>query len=269
MIRLSPEQMLAFQDVAMHRFVGRVVDEIPAYRAPLVEGRTRSTLFRAASMAVDHAHAYGLESERALFLYANLAVTLGTHFPNDPALFWAGDILNDHGYLGNEKMDDLWNAYLDYCDAVMGPEEEAYFPAAAYARYRTLAAPPADTGSIAPVVEDLAALWPEKVNAVPEEALHAHIMGAGRRAADLGLNEHHSRVRFCRLAFLLGEAFDADPLHDWFIATLNDKTHPTEATLMDLVEARFAEVVVEPALAWYVAQKEADNVTDASEENDG
>lgn len=250
MIRLNSEQMMALQDTAMHRFIDRVVDELPGYRGPLVEGRTRSTLFQAASMAVDQAQSFGLESERALFLYANLSVTLGGHFATDPALPWAGETLNDASYLGNEKMDDLWNAYMDYCEAVMGPEPGAYFPADAYRCFAELQEPPADTGTIVPVVADLAALWPEKARATPPNVLHTHILGAGKRAADLGFQDHGARVRFCRIAFLLGHAFDADPLHDWVGPVLQDGRYRDDAETMIRLEARFVEAVIAPALAW-------------------
>lgn len=254
MIRLNSEQMMALQDTAMHRFIGRVVDELPGYRGPLVEGRTRSTLFQTVSMAVDQAQSFGLESERALFLYTNLSVTLGGHFATDPSLPWAGEILNDASYLGNEKMDDLWNAYMDYCEAVMGSEPGAYFPAAAYRRFADLPEPPADTGTIAPVVADLAALWPEKVRAIPPNALHAHILGAGKRAADLGFQDHGARVRFCRIAFLLGQAFDADPLHDWVGPVLQDERYWDDIVTVTRLEERFIEAIVTPALAWRAAE---------------
>lgn len=268
MIRLSSEQMMALQDAAMHRFVGRVVDELPGYRGPLVEGRTRSTLFQAASMAVEQAQTFGLESERALFLYANLSVTLGVHFATDPALPWAGEILNGSSYLGNEKMDDLWNAYMGYCDAVMGPEPGAYFPAAAYRRFSELPEPPADTGTITPVVADLSALWPEKVRSVPPAALRAHVMAAGQRAAGLGFQDHAARVRFCRIAFLLGQAFDADPLHDWVGLVLQDHRYSDDATTMTRLEARFVEAVIEPALTWCATEDVADSEDDVGDEED-
>ena len=262
MIRLSSEQMMALQDAAMHRFVGRVVDELPGYRGPLVAGRDRSTLFRAASMAVAQAKSYGLESERALFLYANLAVTLGAYFPTDPTLPWASDILNDASYLGNEKMDDLWNAYMDYCAAVMGQEPGAYFPAVAYRRFADQPEPPGDVGTIATVVADLFRLWPEKVHAVPQEVLRAHIIGAGQRAMDLGIQDDRARVRFCRIAFLIGQAFDADPLHDWVTPVLHDGRYIGDAVLMDRLEARFIEAVIEPALSW----RGAEDIADGGEE---
>lgn len=262
MIRLSSEQMMALQDTAMHRFIGRVVDELPGYRGPLVEGRARATLFQAASMAVEQARGFGLESERALFLYANLSITLGGYFATDPALPWAQEILGDASYLGNEKMDDLWNAYMDYCDAVMGPEPGAYFPAAAYRRFADLPEPPADNGTIAPVVADLALLWPEKVRAVPAEALHAHVIGAGQRAAALGFQDHGARVRFCRIAFLLGQAFDADPLHDWVGPVLQQDGLHGDARTMTRLEARFAEAVIAPALSWRADEDARDEEDD-------
>lgn len=257
MIRLSGEQMMALQDAAMHRFITRVVDELPGYRGPLVQGRSRSTLFQTASMASRQARDFGLDSERALFLYTNLAVTLGAHFATDPAFRWAHEIFEDASYLGNEKMDDLWNAYMDYCDAVMGPEEGAYFPAAAYRRFAELPAPPADDGTIQPVVADLSALWPERVATTAPDALRAHIIGAGQRAAALGLTDHEARLRFCRMAFLIGQSFDADPLHDWVAPVLNSRPLKSDAEIIERLEARFVATVIDPALAWRVKEDAA------------
>ncbi len=254
MIRLSGEQMMALQDAAMHRFVGRVVDELPAYRAPLVEGRSRATLFQSASLAVRQAQDFGLESERALFLFANLAVTLGAHFPTDPALPWAGNILGDASYLGNEKMDDLWNAYIAYCEQAMGPEEGAYFPAAAYRRFASLPAVADGDGTAGPVIADLQALWPEKVAATGPDDLQAHVFGAGQRAEALGLEDYAAKVRYCRIAFLIGQSFDADPLHDWAQQILLSDSDGSDSSIMDRLEARFSEVVIAPALRWRIKE---------------
>ena len=250
MIRLNPEQMLALQDASMHRFLGRVIDELPGYRGALVAGRSRSVLFRSASLAVDHAQEFGLESERSLFLFANLAVTLGAYFPGDPALPWAGEILTDTSYFGNEKMDDLWNAYIDYCEQVMGPEPQAYFPAAVYRRFQDMPAPPAENGALTAIVDDLTRLWPEKASALSTSALRAHIAATGKRAHDLGFTDHETMVRFGRIAFILGHGFDADPLHDWVAQLLPGAGTGYSHASMAKLEAGFAREVIAPALAW-------------------
>ncbi len=250
MIRISAEQMLAFQDKAMQTFIGRVVDELPGYRGALVEGRSRSDLFQVASLAVERAEGYGLDSERALFLYANLSVTLGAYFDSDPALPWAADRLADDSYLANEKITDVWNCYIDYCEAVMGPDEEAYVPRRAFEAYCALPPPMPDDGSIQPIVEDFRLFWPEKVDLIGEEALRLHVLSAGKRAADLGLSDHAARVRYCRIAFLLGHAFDADPLHGWAWPALGGTSGQSDSEVMDEVEMQFKTHVVQAVVDW-------------------
>lgn len=256
MIRLSREQMLALDDLELHRFIGRVVDELPGYRGPLVAGRSRDTLFRAALETVQRARHYGLDSEKALFLYVNLAVTLGVAFDSDPGLPWAQEILGGDGYLGNEKMDDLWNTYLDWCEAVMGHEQD-YTSVDACRAWLERPTVPVFDGTSAPVVADLAALWPAKARFMGPQAAQAHVIASGRRAAGLGLRLYGSRVRFCRMAFLLGHAFDGDPLHDWTWPILRLLVNETEGQVMDRLEAAFEKVFVAPILA------EADQEDDA------
>lgn len=250
MIRFSREQMLALENTSMHRFISRVVDELPGYRGPVVAGRSRTTLFQAATTAVEHGQSFDLESERALFLFSNIAVSLGAYFFTDPALPWARDIVNDASYLTNEMIDDLWNAYTEYCEYVMGPEADAIFPEPAYARFLALPPPPPDDGTFAPVIADMAALWPEKVSHLAPDALREHILGAGKRAAALGIKDHGARVWFCRIAFLNGQSFDADPIHDWALPALQNRQRLPDTDVASALRTSFIENVIQPALAW-------------------
>ena len=250
MIRLSAEQTRALEDLALQRFIRRVADELPAYRGPLVADRDESVLFAVAAEAVDRGRGFGLQSERALFQYANLSVTLGVAFDSDPALPWAKPIVVDDSYLGNEKMDDLWNAYMDYCGAVMEGGDEEFFPRQAFRNYKAFRALPANDGTLTPVVADLSNLWPEKAGLIGSDAVEAHLREAGKRATKIGLRSFEARGQFCRIAFLLGYAFDADPLHNWVWPVLDGLGTDVEATIMESLEQRFVAAVIDPCLNW-------------------
>lgn len=251
MIRLSSDQVMALQNEALHSFANRVATELPGYRGPLTAGRDHKTLYRTAIVAIDRAQSFGIETERALFLYVNLAVTLGAGFDSDPTLPWAHEILTDVSYLGDrEKIDDLWNAHIDYCGAVMG-EKGAFFPARAYRAFTDLPPPPREPPSLTAVLADFGRFWPEKRDALHPDEVHQMVAEAGARAADLGFRSDAARLRFCRIAFLIGYAFDADPMHDWAWPILRGaEGGASESATLDALEAGLQTHVILPALRW-------------------
>lgn len=255
MIRLTPEQVLALQNEALHSFATRVVAELPGYRGPLTAGRSQRTLFRTTTAALDRAQTFEIETERALFLYVNIATTFGAAFDSDPALPWANEILTDSAYVGGrEKIDDLWNSFVDYCDVVMveqGAEEESLFPVDAYRNFPDLPPPPADDGTLAPILADFRRVWPQKADLMSRDDLRIMVREMGARATDLGLTDTSAKWRFGRIGFLLGYAWDADPLHDWAWPLLRDAGRGMkDAALMDRVEAGLSAHVLKPALEW-------------------
>ena len=247
MIRLSAEQFMMIENKALHAFVGRVVEALPDYAGPLVAHRPRPVVFKAAQEAVRRAERYGLQTERELFHYCQLTVMLGAAFDTDPALPWAGVILRDDTYVdAAEKLDDLWNTAMDYMDAVFDAEAGS-FPIQAYRAYLARGPVPQELGQRSVIaLDDLAAIWPEKAAFLPFEVFKAGVSAAAERAADWGL-DLPAQWRFCRIAFLLGYAFDADPLHDWAGPVLDQST--SAAQRMDALEEIFERIVVQPALA--------------------
>ncbi|WP_227271929.1 low molecular weight phosphatase family protein [Roseobacter weihaiensis] len=255
MIRLTPEQVLALQNEALHSFATRVVEELPGYRGPMTAGRSQKTLFRATTAAIDRAQTFEIETERALFLYVNIAMSLGAAFDSDPAVPWAHDILTDKAYIGGrERIDDLWNTYIDYCDAVMvaeGAEEVPLFPVEAYRAFADLPPPPADDGTLAPILADFRRIWPEKADLMSRDDLRIMVREMGARATDLGLTDTSAKWRFGRIGFLLGYAWDADPLHDWAWPILRDAGRGMkDAEVMNHIETGLHENVLKPALEW-------------------
>lgn len=250
MLRLSQQQVHAFEDREAHQFAKRVAKELPGYRGPLVANRSEASLYAAASMGVERGRSFGLTSERALFQYVNLTVTLGIALDSDPALPWAHPILLDDSYLGNEKMDDLWNAYIDYCGAVMEGGEGEYFPRQALRRLKDPFALPNNDGTLAPLLRDLEAIWPEKAGLIGPDAMEAHAQAALQRAAELGFRDSASQASFCRIAFVLGYAFDSDPLHGWVSDVLSETRLSDERDAVAKLESRFAEMIIDPCLSW-------------------
>lgn len=211
MIRISAEQVRAFEDREMHRFIGRIVDELPGYRPEPVAGRSRATLFAMADTAVQRAKTYNVETERGFWLYANIAASLGVFFDVNPSFLWATDILSDQSYLSDEKMNDLWNACSDWCAAVL-PEGD-YLPFEAYERYLALDAPMAGHRPDVPAL--LYHLWPERLDQLDDQRRAAFIRQSEERARGFGLNEPASIACYTAISFLIGFAFESDPLHDW------------------------------------------------------
>ena len=259
MLRLTAEQFTLIGDITMHRFVERMVAELPGYVGPWIEGRSRDTLFQAANKAVELAEAHGISTERDLFQFVNLAIMLGARFDVDPALPWAGQILRDCAYLdGREKMNDLWNAATNYLDEVLGDENPST-PVAAFRRYRpnTPYRPQGQTLTMDDVAQ-LETLWPEKTRLLTFEQITATMTMAAERAYDYGLTSAAHQWRYCRIAYLTGAVFDADPLHDWAVPALTRPASPDEVT--DALETAFVTSVIEPAL--HSANRELQEATE-------
>lgn len=247
MIRLSAEQFMMIENRALYAFVGHVVDALPDYVGPLVSHKPREVLFSAAQEGITRAENYGLQSERELFHYCQLCVMLGGAFDTDPALPWAAAILRDESYLNSaEKLDDLWNAAMDYMDAVFDPEAGS-FPIQAYRAYLKRGPVPVGLGERSTVaLDDLGTIWLAKTELLEFEVFKAGTAAAAARGADWGFNLH-DQWRFCRIAFLLGYAFDADPLHDWAVPILESEAPDVDR--MTALEEAFEANVLGPALA--------------------
>lgn len=211
MIRISAEQVRAFEDKEMHRFIGRIVDELPGYRPEPVAGRSRATLFAMADAAIERAKVYNIETERGFWLYANITASFGLYFDVNPALPWASDILSDASYLSDEKVDDLWNACSDWCAAIL-PEGD-YLPLAAYERYLALDAPRAQRRP--DILALLHHLWPERITHLDTQLQADFIRQTAERARGFGLADPASIACYTAISFLIGYAFESDPLHDW------------------------------------------------------
>jgi hypothetical protein len=246
MIRLSAEQFVMIEDVALHRFIGRVVDELPSYVGPWVTHKPRPVLFATVQAALRLARDYDITTERDLFQYANLAVMMGARFDIDPAFPWATAILRDPSYLvGRERMDDLWNTATDYLDDVLGTESPSA-PAAAFRRYLRRAEPSLNGATVPKLAAlDLRSLWPEKAAILPLEDAESASLAAAERAAGYGIQDVSLQLRYCRIAHLLGTYFDVDPLHDWVGDALAQKE---QFEVVASLEAAFVSAVIEPAL---------------------
>lgn len=245
---------MMIEDRALYGFVERVVDALPDHVGPLVGHWPRPVLFAASQEAVTRAERYNLQTERELFHYVQLAVMLGGAFDTDPGLPWARDILRDNSYLdGAEKLDDLWNTAMDYLDEVFGTEAGC-FSATAFDAYRARRPlPDAIGGSNAAALDDLKTIWPAKAALLPFDVLKAGVAAASDRAAAWELDQT-AQWRFCRIGFLLGYAFDADPLHDWAAQALSGSG--SSADRMARVEAAFETSVIDPALDALATEQE-------------
>lgn len=245
MIRLSAEQMLALQDVEMHRFARRVIEELPSYRPETIAGRSRATVFAAVNAALERAVHYGIETERGLWLYCNISVAMGTTFDADPTLPWARDILVDPAFLGDERVDDLWNTQVDWCEEAIG--EGKYWPQDVLNRLKDMG-PPSGTGPLA-ADDDLRALWPEKAEMAGPKGRKSFIESVSRRAHDLGLTDEQAIRRFFRIAFVLGFAFDSDPLHDWAWPILQRIGTQNDNAVLDQLYEALCVAVIDPSVA--------------------
>ena len=174
-----------------------------------------AALQRAVAAGIAGARARGLHNRVEVALYLELALLLGSGFADDPRCPWAATLLAP-GCPGSPlfRMRRTVEAATEWLDASHGPENAHLVRG--LLRIRALTPDAFASAADAPgIVDWLTALLPQQAAACGTGAMHTLAEAALVRAARHGMTAPGDAATFALHQFMLGSAFDSDPLVPW------------------------------------------------------
>ena len=130
MLRIRPEQMQIFEDLAFDRFKTGLVPHLRRSFPSKTRALDDAALTAWVAATVTRGQARGFESEADLTRWVELCGLFGTAFDKDPMLPWAGEVLAQAEELpADELMDDLWADGQAHRDRTLPPDTELPLPA--------------------------------------------------------------------------------------------------------------------------------------------
>jgi len=243
MLRLKKSQMAAYDEVALEQFVDETLAHVEAHFPDHLRTFGRPRVREAVAFDVGQARAHGLTTERSMCLYVTLAMMLGSTFDRDLHVPWAAQILGEAAPQ-TARIDALTDQAMEHLDRIGGAEDR--HRDRAFLRFRKILPRLAQ----APLVEDLdleesmlshfGAFFPRKYDAVGEPQLRLALRHALGAAGRYGLAADYARAVYAALAFLMGSAFDDDPLLSPLADALRGGAAGEQAKVERLVEGALA-----------------------------
>jgi hypothetical protein len=237
---IRKEQYSVLTQSAETGYIESAVAHLKRYDPLLAAGAGQQGLEKVARKGLTDARRYGLSEGRALQLYLELIMSLGSGFDTDPQLCWL------HPYLeGIEGVSTLERARLlqfhavSYLDRAYG--EKGEHGKAALERVGQI-----QTEQLRDMGMDLDAgamqvlhwLHPERMDYVDLDALHALMNSARREAGELRLPMPEGAVLLILLMFAFGHKVCADPLHPWLEQELRESTGEDGSARMERLMTR-------------------------------
>lgn len=221
MLQIRGEQVEAFDRAAREEFerelLAHVKDFVPKHAKALGD----EGCLKVIRLGIERAATHGFTYRGPVRFYVELMIKFGSGFDTDPQLPWAVAALADKSGDQMARAERLYEKYLDYDAAVVGPESE--YARAAIRRSSRLK--PADVvvgpeGRAAWLVARLKEYYPEKAADLGDAGLAALVPRGEQLATKYGITSDFGAVVFTVLMFALGHQFDTDPRFPWIEGTL-------------------------------------------------
>jgi hypothetical protein len=245
MLRIKKSQMAAYDEVVLEHFVDETVEHVaqhfPSHVKLLGPERTRAVV----GYLVRQSRRHGLTTERSMCLYATLAMMLGGNFDRDLHLPWAGEILGGAAPQ-RERADALTDRALSYLDRTAGEDNLHLNQAFVRVRKRLprlLEAPLAsDLGFEESMLTHFGAVFPRKYDVVGEPLVRLSLRRGVEGAERYGLVSDVGRAVYTMFGFVLGSAFDEDPMLSPITEALADRAADERTRAAQLVDAAVANL---------------------------
>jgi hypothetical protein len=102
----------------MQRFEQRVVAHLREHFPQRMMGIAEQTAREFIQFCIERARGYGIQSERDVVLFVNVALALGQRFDEDPRFKWAADILVDEFIVTPAaRVEELHRRTVEFLDA--------------------------------------------------------------------------------------------------------------------------------------------------------
>lgn len=233
MLVISQRHMDAMIQARTASFERRLVRHLlDAWPRECRQAGGEAQIARAVRLILPRADGHGYQTERELTLYASLTFILGFGFDTDPQLYWAGTALRNAAIADpTARIERLYDETVAYLGAIAGKSAGLVVRAMLRVRRYDLEQAPATEGEelVEDICDGLRQFWPEKLAFQGVPSTMAMIRDGIVRARGYGLESAVGQGFFVTQAFMLGHAFDVDPLHPWASAVLTDPGTGTEA----------------------------------------
>lgn len=216
--------MLAFEQTNWRNLVLEMArnlgDKVPTLRDRLGQRDLVRAVHQSANIAYSQ---FRLREDEHINAFVSYAARLGIGFTDDIAVFWAGDIMTDNGFvLMSERMSFLETNMMNHFYVAFG-ESMPWVPNATYQHYsKYLTSPHYAMDSRDQAVALLEWIWPERATLCEFRQLGDFCAEAGSLAQAYGLTGTTIQNRYALMAFILGARFDMDPFHPWAATVLQE-----------------------------------------------
>jgi hypothetical protein len=122
MLSIRPEQMAVFSASLRKRFETEMAAHLETFFPKPCARMGPEELAVFIRRTVDKALAYGIERERDVCKFLDVAMALGQDFDHDPQHSWAREILTDASLVGQEKIGRLVKAALEIVEHERPPQ---------------------------------------------------------------------------------------------------------------------------------------------------
>ncbi|HWB75408.1 MAG TPA: hypothetical protein VG755_10635 [Nannocystaceae bacterium] len=200
------------------RLIDRLADPFDRQSALLKREGMRAVV----KLGIERASAWGVVSERDLFVWIAMMLMLGASFDEDPQLPWAQAELTAPGVGASQRVARTYAATLAHLDRICGDENERLVRAIVRLRDLELARFEGLVGAalVDAMMPALAHAYPEKAEAQGRVGTHEALVAAVATAAAHDLSGGIGAALCCGLAFMVGSGFATDPQVPWVARTL-------------------------------------------------
>ena len=239
MLVIRQAQMSSLQELPRRDIENRLILHFAKFYPRECSSAGEAEMRRLVGTGLQRAAGHGFLTLDTATLYVNLMIILGWGFDADPQLDWARAKLRDYSLPPGDRIRSLFDATLDYLGAVAGENGQKVVRAMLRIRKHDFLAP--WTSSAEAFDEELLALlsrlYPTKAAIQGDEVNRALLRRAREDAARHGFTGANAIAAYTVLEFMLGAAFDTDPLYWWAGATLQaSATEREEERLARLIE---------------------------------
>ena len=212
MLNLKSQQFDQFADGALAAYRRELLGHCEDFAPELWRVAKEAGLRQFILTTTDEAMALGLQQRGPMRLFVELSLCLGQGFRTDPqhqALWPEGDDPATMPMPFAQQLHDRAGRYLEAC---VGPQQERLLPA-----LRNLLSMSWDPGEpfVAWTRQRLQAVYPEKFEALGDDALQGLIQACDARAAEARITSARGRLLIVVLALAFGVNVLDNPLYPW------------------------------------------------------
>jgi hypothetical protein len=224
-LTIRPEHVDALANAALERFEQTMVDHVrtyfPSHYRVLKDNGVRAVIRYGYKRAVG----YRFDTQRAVCMYLNAMLLLGSNFDTDTMYPWAKDILYDPRLRHpRQRIDVLADRALHVFGEIAGPNRSHLNRALVAFRKdeRTLLD---DIGrhTLADLPAFASRMFPRKLAVIGDAAIASVGGNAAYAAARYGFTGPSQQLLYSLLMFVLGSGFDTDPQYASLHAVLRDR----------------------------------------------